>query len=176
MTDDLTMAAGELPLIARQEGMIKAYARSGPKGVWLDGTAQRVKERFVLFRYGESGRRPSRPLPRSGQSGKPAADVVATVVALPPGIGKFNPTQSAGGFFVRVHEAGGTSGLAQPAFIAVVLLGRQGVRGRQLGVRNHGTQNNGRAFFFPDDVAGQPEVPEPALVPLPPVRVVHSLR
>jgi len=39
MTDELTMAAGELPLVAEQEGVIKkAYARSGAKGVWLDGT------------------------------------------------------------------------------------------------------------------------------------------
>ena len=47
MTDELAMAAGELPLVARQKGVIKADARSGPKGVWLDGVQYQVLHELV---------------------------------------------------------------------------------------------------------------------------------
>ena len=99
MADELAMAAGQLPFVAGEEGIIKAYARFGSKGVWFDGASYSVQKLFIPFRYGEPGRRPGGPLAGLGQSGKSAADVVATVVALPPGIGEFNSAQCDRGFF-----------------------------------------------------------------------------
>ena len=86
MADDLAMAAGDLALVPRQEGMIKTNARFRTQGIWLNGPAKGIKKLFVFIRYWEPGRRPGGPLARFGQSGKPAANVVATIVALPPGI------------------------------------------------------------------------------------------
>jgi len=79
MAEELTMTAGHLPLVIRQEGMIKADAWFGTIGVRLDSATDGVQELFVFLRYGEPGRRPGGPFAGFGQASKPAADVASLI-------------------------------------------------------------------------------------------------
>jgi len=52
MADDLAMAAGDLALVPRQEGMIKTNARFRTQGIWLNGPAKGVKNSSSLSGIG----------------------------------------------------------------------------------------------------------------------------
>ena len=66
VADELAMATGQLPLVSRQEGIVKADARFGPIDVGFDRVSDSFPEGLVPFRYGKPGRGPGGPFPGLG--------------------------------------------------------------------------------------------------------------
>lgn len=130
VTHQLTTCTGVVNSLFHEGVVISSFDfRSLPVG--FGSLLEDLPKRFIPFRDGKSSGRPGGPLSRRVKAGKAAAHVLAPNRVAPFGICKLIAAQGDRGLFPGVHLPGRTRGHAQPALIAVILLGCQGIRCNQ---------------------------------------------